>query len=311
MRVMSEDSSRTVGSGQHSPTLRRRRSDELAASHTLRRRRLARQLLRLREEAGMTAKQAAAEAKKRAPKGSWFEAKITRIETRKILRVRDADVQTLLDVYGVTDPDDREAYRRLAREAAQSGWWVGYRDVLGSGTYVDLETEASRIRSYQVLHLPGLLQTETYARRVIRAGGVTDEEEVERRVEVRMMRQHILSRADAPRLWAVIDESAFRKIPRDIAAEQIQHLIDVQRTSLRIQVLPDEVGPHSGMDGSFVILDFPDDPSTVYLEQSGSALFVEDPQQMEHYETVYDLVHASALSVDDSLAWMRRRIETL
>src|SRR5690606_8705564 len=125
MIVSSEDSSHTVGCGQHSPTLRRRRSDELAASPTLRRRRLARQLLRLREEAGMTAKQAAAEAKKRAPKGSWFEAKITRIETRKILRVRDADVQTLLDVYGVTDPDDRDAYRRLAREAAQSGWWVG------------------------------------------------------------------------------------------------------------------------------------------------------------------------------------------
>ncbi|GAB3493365.1 helix-turn-helix transcriptional regulator [Nocardiopsis coralliicola] len=281
----------------------------MAASPTLRRRRLADQLLRLREAKGMTAKQAAAAAKKLAPDGSWFESKITRIETRKIQRVRDADLQTLLDVYGVLQEHDRDAYRRLAREASQTGWWVGYRDVLGSGTYVDLESEASRIRSYQVLHLPGLLQTEAYARRVIQAGGVADPEEAERRVEVRMMRQHILSRAEAPRMWAIIDESAFRKIPREIAAEQIDHLLSVQRSTLHIQVLPDEVGPHPGMDGSFVFLDFPDDPSTVYLEQSGSALFVEDSDDMVHYETVYDLVHAAALSVDDSRAWLRDRLD--
>lgn len=283
----------------------------MAASPTLRRRRLARQLLRLREDAGLTAKQAAARAKEISPERSWFESKVTRIEKRKILRVRDIDLQTLLDVYGVTNTADREAYRKLAREAAQSGWWVGYRDVLGAGTYVDLETEASRIRTYQVLHLPGLLQTEGYARAVMRAGGVTDEEELDRRVEARIMRQHILSRADAPRVWAVIDESAFRKIPREVAAGQLQHLVDVQKPSLRVQVLPDEVGPHTAMDGSFVIMDFPADPSTVYLEQAGSALFVEDSNQMEHYETVLDHVHASALGVEESRAWMLHRLDQL
>ncbi|GHC78599.1 transcriptional regulator [Nocardiopsis terrae] len=284
----------------------------MAASPTLRRRRLARQLLRLREEAGLTAKQAAAEAKKRAPEKSWFEAKITRIETRKILRVRDADLQVLLDVYGVTDTDEREAYRKLAREAAKSGWWFGYRDILGAGTYIDLETEASRIRTYQVQHLPGLLQTEGYARAMIRAGGVTDEEEVDRRVEVRMMRQHILARADAPRLWAIVDETAFRKLPSEVAADQIRHLLAVQRPSLRIQVLPDAVGPHAGMDGSFVILDFPDDPSAVYAEQTGgSGLLVEDPEQITLYETVLDHVQAAALSVEDSRAWIQHQLDQL
>ncbi|WP_370013491.1 DUF5753 domain-containing protein [Nocardiopsis sp. Huas11] len=274
---------------------------------------MARQLLRLREEAQMTAKQAAAAAKKRAPDKSWFEAKVTRIETRKILRVRDTDLQVLLDVYGVDDPEEREAYRKLAREASKSGWWFGYRDILGAGTYIDLETEASSIRSYHVQNLPGLLQTEGYARMMIRAGGVTaDEEEVDRRVEVRMVRQHILHRTDAPRLWAIIDETAFRKLPREIAAEQIRHLIDVQRPSLRIQVLPDEVGPHAGMDGSFVVLDFPEDPSAVYAEQTGgSGLLIEDPAQITLYETVLDHVQAAALSVEESRAWMERRLSQL
>lgn len=306
---MSEKSSRNVGSSGQSR--RTSRNPPLAASPTLRRRRLARELLRLREEAGLTAKVAAARAKEASPERPWFEAKVTRIENRKILRVRDVDLQTLLDVYGVEDPTQRQGYRKLAREASQSGWWVGYRDVVGAGTYVDLETEASRIRTYQVLFIPGLLQTEAYARAVIRAGGVTDEEEIDRRVEVRMMRQHILHRADAPRVWAVIDESAFRKLPPSVAADQIRHLIDVQRQTLRVQVLPDEVGPHAGMDGSFVILDFSGDPSVVYLDQSGSSLFHEEREELEHYETVHDHVHASALSVEDSQAWMYRRLETL
>lgn len=284
----------------------------MAASPTLRRRRLARRLLQLREEAGLTAKQAAAEAKKTAPDKSWFEAKITRIETRKILRVRDADLQVLLDVYGVTDPEQREAYRKLAREASTSGWWYGYRDILGSGTYIDLESEAGHVRTYQVQHLPGLLQTEAYARAMIRAGGVTSEEEIDRRVEVRMMRQHLLSRVDAPQLLAIIDETAFRKLPPDVAADQIRHLIAVQRPSLRIQVLPDAAGPHAGMDGSFVILDFKADPSVAYVEQAGGGgLLIEDPEQITTYETVLDHVQSSALSVEDSRAWLEDRLSQI
>ncbi|MFC3994822.1 helix-turn-helix domain-containing protein [Nocardiopsis sediminis] len=281
----------------------------MAASPTLRRRRLARQLLRLREEARMTAKAAATRAKELSPDRPWFESKITRIETQKILKVRDADVQTLLDVYGVDDPEQREAYRTLARDATKTGWWIGYRDVLGAGTLVDLETEASRIRTVQGFYIPGLLQTESYARAVVRSGGYS-EEEVARRVEARMMRQHILSRSDAPRLWAIIDEAAFWKIPPDLLEEQIRHLIDVQRPSLRIQVMPNSVGPHPAMDGSFVIIDFATDPSALYLEHPMSTLFPEDPRVLEHFEMTYDHVHASAMSVGDSLAWMQSLLQT-
>lgn len=309
VREMSEKATRSVSSAG---PYRSRKGGELAPSPTLRRRRLARQLLQLREEACLTAKQAAARAKEIAPDKSWFEAKITRIETRKILRVRDADLQVLLDVYGVTDTEQREVYRRLAREAANSGWWYGYRDILGAGTYVDLETEASLIRTYQVQHVPGLLQTEDYARAMIRAGGVTSEEEVDRRVEVRMMRQHLLNRADAPRLSAVVDETAFRKLPGSVAARQIQHLIDVQRPTLRVQVLPDEVGPHAGMDGSFVILDFASDPSAVYVERAdGDGLLIEDAEQLTTYETVLEHVRTSALSVEQSLTWLKGQLDHL
>lgn len=276
----------------------------MAASPTLRRRRLSRQLDRLRSEAGHTAETVASKAKALRPDRPWSAAKVVRLENREFKRLQSDDVLTLLDVYGVTDRKQRDAYVRLALEASQTGWWVGYKDILGSGVYIDLETEASRIRTYQALVIPGLLQTEDYARAMIRGGGITDEHEVNRRVEARMMRSHILERTDAPRVWAVIDEAAFRKIPPESAEEQLRHLIEIQRPSLRVQVLPDSVGPHAAVNGSFVILDFPSDPSTVFLEQSMSGLFPEDPVELEHYETVYDHVHANAMSVDDSREYM-------
>lgn len=304
---MSGNPQSAVGSGHQPRRARTRSHPELAASPTLRRRRIARALHQLREAKGLTAKQAAAEAKKRSPERAWSETKVTRIEARKIRRPRDIDVQTLLDVYDVTDHDTREAYRKLAREASQTGWWVGYKDVLNTGVYVDLETEASRIRTYQALVVPGLLQTEDYARAVIRGGGITNDEEVERRVEARMLRQQILQRSDAPRLWAILDESVLRKIPRDTG--QLEHLISVQRPDLRIQVLPDAVGPHAAAAGPFTMLDFPDDPPIVYLEQSMSGLLLEEPEELDHYTAVYDYVQATALSVDASRQFIEALIE--
>jgi len=276
----------------------------LASSPTLRRRRLSAQLHMLRLESGLTAEAAAREAKAKRPDRPWSAAKVVRIENREWKRLQSDDVLTLLDVYKVTDKRERDAFVRLALEASQSGWWVGYRDILGTGAYVDLETEASRIRTYQALAIPGLLQTEEYARAIIRGGGVTDDREIERRVEARMMRQHRLSEPDAPHLWAVVDEAAFHRIPAELRAEQLRHLIDVQRPTLRVQVLPYEAGLHAGTSGSFVLLDFSGDPSVVYLEHSLSGLFPEDPAEVEHYATVFDVLQAQALSVDESLAWM-------
>ncbi|RNL85863.1 transcriptional regulator [Halostreptopolyspora alba] len=280
----------------------------MAASPTLRRRRLARQLLKLRADKGSTVEAVAKEAKKRSPNRPWSAAKVTRIEGRKLQQLREVDLLTLLDIYGVTDSEERDAYVRLAKEASQSGWWVGYRDVLGSGAYIDLETEATRLRTYEALYVPGLLQTPGYAEAITRGSGVTDDHEVARRVEARMMRRQILERPDAPHLIALIDEAAVRKIPRAVLSDQLRHLIAMQRDHVQIRVVPDESGPHAAMSGSFVVMEFPNDPAVVYLEQSTSGLFLEDGQELEHYERVCRAVEDLALSADDSVAFLEENL---
>lgn len=278
------------------------------ASPTMRRRRLARRLLTLRETAGLTAEEAATRAKELRPDRPWSAAKLVRLEGRQAKRLHTGDILTLLDVYGVDDKIEREGYVRLAAEASQTGWWVSYKDILGGGAYVDMESEATAVRTYQGLYVPGLLQTEEYARSVIRGGGVVDDRNAERRVEARMMRQHILSGPDSPRVWAIIDEAALRKVPRDVLEGQLRHLVDVQRPDLRVQILPDSGGPHAAMSGQFVLLDFAEDPTVLYLEQAVSGLFPEDAETLTHYETAYGHISAQALSVDESLEFLEARL---
>ncbi|MBQ1082114.1 MULTISPECIES: helix-turn-helix transcriptional regulator [unclassified Nocardiopsis] len=282
----------------------------MAASPTLRRKRLSRQLNALRAESGLTVDAVAKKAKALRPDRPWSAAKLTRLETQQWKRLHTDDLLALLDVYSVTDKAERASYVRTATEASQTGWWVNYSDILGSGAYVDLETEASRIRTYEAFYIPGLLQTEEYARSVISAG-VTDTRQIERRVEARMVRQALLSPDAGPKLWAILDEAAFHRIPAAVLPSQVEHLLEVQKPDARvqIQILPYSSGPHAAMTGQFVILDFPADPSTVYLEQSVSGLFPEDPVVLDHYEMLYDRVHAQALSVEASRDFLKNLIE--
>jgi transcriptional regulator with XRE-family HTH domain len=281
----------------------------MAKSPTLRRRRLSRRLRELREAKGYTSSYVTTEAKRRG-KGKWSRGKLTRIENNEWLRPSVVDVEALLDIYEVTDPDEREAYATLTKQARQSGWWVGYADVLGKGAYVGLELEAASIRTYEALVIPGLLQTEGYARAITRGHGVVDEGEIERYVEARMARKQILAPGSTtgPSVWAIIDEAALRKVPVDVRAEQIRYLIDVQRRDLRVQILPDSAGLHAATAGSFAILDFQDDPPVVYREDIMAQLFYEDAVEIAHCETVYRYVQASALSVEDSRAFMENLI---
>ncbi|WP_435109971.1 DUF5753 domain-containing protein [Nocardiopsis synnemataformans] len=170
----------------------------------------------------MTVDAVSKEAKRRAPAQKWSAAKVTRIENRKVQKIREADLLTLLGIYGVTDAGERASLVALAAEASRTGWWVGYRDEFGAAAYIDLETEATELRSYQLGFVPGLLQTPGYARAVIEGSGVTDPSEIDRRVEARMMRRSLLDRPDAPRLTAVIDEAALRKVDGDVLDEQLR-----------------------------------------------------------------------------------------
>lgn len=271
-------------------------------SPTVRRRRLSAALRQAREQAGLTADAAAKQI-------GWPASKVTRIERNEWRRPTVSDVTDLLDVYGVTDDAKRQAMSTLARQARERGWWEEFRDELG-GSLVEFETEASQIRTFEALLVPGLLQTADYARAVFIGGQVLDPVTVERRVQARMARQQILERDYPPTLWVVIDEAALVKHVGGPATmrEQLRHLATMAaRPNIGIQVLPNAVGAHAAMTGPFAILSYPnaDDADLVYVETGADGdLYLEGPQEVERYTLRYDHVRASALSADISAAYL-------
>jgi hypothetical protein len=269
-------------------------------SPTARGRRLRLELRRIREEAGLTHSDVARRLE-------WSPSKVSRIETGQS-RVQTGDVRDLLEIYGVTDEATRESLVQLAREARRRGWWTRYTDVLGSGTYVGLETEAAGLHTYESMFIPGLLQTEDYARAVIRAGQTRpDPDTLNRRLGARMARKEILQRPDSPEIWAVIDESVIcRPVGGpEVMRAQLQHLIEVStrpNATVTLQVLPFTVGAHPGMNGPFVILTFnsPTDPSMVYLETATDGLYLDEPADVERYTLRFNHLVARALGPDES-----------
>ncbi|MDA8372555.1 MAG: helix-turn-helix transcriptional regulator [Nocardiopsaceae bacterium] len=286
----------------------------MASSPTLRRRRLSRLLREVREERGFTAKWVAEEAKNRSGRTrGWSESKLNRLESGEWKRLRIDDVDTLLDIYGIDAPDDRAAYVTLAKEANQKGWWASFGDALGSGQFVGLEAEASSIRTFESLTIPGLLQTEDYSRAVIRGNGlVADGADLDRRVQARMFRKQIFTRSDPPTYWAVIDEAALLRITPELSG-QLEYLLEAgNRTNIGIQVLPINRGPHAAMTGQFVIMDFPPpDQPVVYLEVMSEEIYLEKPEEIRRYQQIYDYVQAEALSTDESREHIRNLLRSL
>jgi transcriptional regulator with XRE-family HTH domain len=269
-------------------------------SPTARGRRLRHELRRLREQAGLTHSEVARRLE-------WSPSKVSRIETGQS-RVQTGDVRDLLEVYGITDEPTCAPLVQLAREARRRGWWTRYSDVLGSGTYVGLEAEATGLRTYESMAVPGLLQTEDYAWAVLRASQTKNDPEVlNRALAARMARQDILKRPDAPEIWAILDESV---ISRPVGGPgvmrvQLEHLISLSTkpsTTLTLQVLPFSAGAHPGMNGPFVILDFnsPTDPPMVYLETATDGLYLDEPADTERYNLRFSHLVARALGPDES-----------
>lgn len=280
--------------------------DEMAhARHspTVRRRRLAREMRKLRDEAGLTAD----EVNRRL---EWAEGKVNRLERALAVRPRVSDVRALLDLYGVAHEPTREALFALTREARQRGWWAEYGAL--DDSYVEFEAEAAKISTWQPLIIPGLLQTPKYARALHRGYLLRDEKEIDRLVQLRMERQKILTTDNPPRLWAVIDENAVvRSFGSDEAkAEQLKRLIDTARIDhVEVQILPMNADPHPGLAGSFVILDYEDDPSLIYRETRPSGSYEEGPA-VEERRTVFQHLSATALGPDESIAYLRRLATT-
>ncbi len=184
--------------------------------------------------------------------------------------------------------------------------------------YISLEAAACGIKRYDLLLIHGLLQTEDYARAVIRSGlmSLAPAHEIDRRVEVRLTRQEVLRRADPLHLWVVFDEAALRRVVGgpEVMRAQCRHLLEQSdRPNVTIQVLPNSAGAHPGAVGAFSILEFPGryDPSVVYVETMASSLYVEEDADVHRYALAYDQLRAMALGPDESLEMISRIAETL
>jgi transcriptional regulator with XRE-family HTH domain len=246
-------------------------------------------LRRLREEAGITTERAAV-----VIRGS--HSKISRMEHGRV-GFKERDIADLLTLYGVIDSAEREALLRLARSSSLPGWWQSYSDILPHWVepYFGLEAAASFIREYELQFVPGLLQTEAYARAVIRLGTSVAEEEIVRRAQARVSRQQILRRQTPPKIWAVLDESALHRMigGPEVMKEQLRHLLGMcDHPAVTVQILPFSAGAHRAMGGAFTILryDEPDLRDVVFIEQLTSALYLDKQADVESYLEVIEEV---------------------
>lgn len=261
-------------------------------SPTVRRRRLASELRRLREANKLTLEQVAGRME------DISSSTISRIETARVSPGR-RDVEALLDIYGV-EGEQRGVLLKIAREARQKNWLGAYSD-LPFAVQADMEGAASSIRMYSALVVPGLLQTVDYARAVIGAIRVDlGQDEIERRVELRKARQSILNRDDSPALWVVLDEAVLRRVVGGPEAQraQLQHLQEVTAIpGITLQVLPFSAGAHSGLDGEFTVIGFKEeaDQDVVFIEITMRDLYLERADAIRRYNLLFDHLRAKAL----------------
>lgn len=281
-------------------------------SPTVRRRGLATRLRQLREQAKLTQEEAAAEC-------GWSRGKVRFLEISRSRRPSPRDVADLLDLYARRGAKISETTRaeivQLAKDARIRGWWYGYGNVLPEHyqTYIGLEAEAQTVLTVQPLIVPGLLQTEGYARAISTYGSGDDcPSSTSRRVEVRLKRQHVLTRAPEPlRLVAVLGEAVIRQQARGgVMREQLQHLLNaVQTARVTIQIVPFAPDPWPGMEGSFSILQFSDEyDDVVYVEAAGGEYFAETPGELRRYHTRHQRCMAAGLSPTGSLEMIQQAI---
>lgn len=279
---------------------------------TVRLRRLATELKRLRQAAGLTRDDAAEQT-------NLNSATLWRIETAKV-RPHRRTVVTLMNHYRLHDQEHRAKLLDLAKDAGNLGWLQEYEDDLTEQylTYVSFEAGARSIRNYESLFIPGLLQTEAYASAVI-AGVLpfATKEEINQRVEVRMQRQAILHRDEDPlQLWAILDEAALH---RAVGGNDVMHnqLVELAKAAelpqVTLQVLPFSLGAHAAMPGSFVVMDFADpaDPDLVYIDSMAGDLFMERDNEVRRTTMTYQHLQANALNPADSQRLIHRRTDAL
>lgn len=279
------------------------------SSPVVRRRRLAAALRRLRAESGKTLEDVAEYLE-------FSATKISRIETGQV-GVRVHDVRGLLDCYGVAG-QQRDELLELVRLSRTKAWWHAYSDLLSEDvqTLIGLEDEAAHILSYETHHVPGLLQTEGYARALMTAGPDTPLENVERGVELRLRRQAILARSHPPQLHAILDQAALQRLAgrAEVMLAQLRHLIqEAAKPHITVQVLPLSAPAHPGDGFAFTILSFtnPADPKIAYTETLIAEYSTDNPELVGRCRAQFDYLLARALSPADSTRLIDGLISTL
>jgi transcriptional regulator with XRE-family HTH domain len=269
---------------------------------------LGKRLQELREAAGL-GRDEAARVLRVAP------ATVRRMETAEVA-LKIPYVQVLLETYGVPE-DEAAAFVTLAEEANQPGWWQRFHDVLPDwfSLYVSLEGAARIVRSYEPHFVPGLLQTEDYARAVLEAGtiGQTGPATIERHVSLRMERQRLLERPDPPHLWVIMDETVLRRpvsIRGEVMRDQMDKLLKfAERDRVTLQIAEFASGPHPGTYAPFTLFRFgePELPDMVYTEYLTGALYLDSRQEVAAHLEVLDHMSTAAASAERTKKILRER----
>jgi transcriptional regulator with XRE-family HTH domain len=273
---------------------------------------LGKRLQELREAAGLSRDEA---------------ARVLRVASATVRRMEMAEValkipylQVLLETYGVAE-EEAAAFVGLAEEANQPGWWQRFHDVLPDwfSLYVSLEGAARIIRSYEPHFVPGLLQTEAYARAVLEAGtiGQTEPDSVERHVSLRMERQRLLELPDPPHLWVIMDETVLRRpvsASAGVLRDQLDRLLEyAARDRVTLQIAEFAAGPHPGTYAPFTLFRFaePELPDMVFTEYLTGALYLDSRQEVAAHLEVLDHMTARAASAQRTQKLLREYRESL
>ena len=276
-------------------------------SPAVQRRRLRSELRRARERAGLTRDQVTAALE-------MSMSKIVRIETGAV-RVSATDLRALLDLYHVQDPDEVNNLLALARGARDRPAQSQYGDAASSRLveFIELEAAASSTRHFQPLMIPGLLQTREYARVILEQlnqGRGLNNDDIDARVEVRMKRQELLERDNAPELFFVLDEAVTRRLVggRQVMGRQLDRLIDLAgRDRITVEVLPFSAGAYPALNGSFVIQGFADaaDADVLFQEgPEGDEISSDNPAMLSRYENIFAELRRLSLGPQGSLSFL-------
>ena len=277
---------------------------------TVRRLWLASELKSWREQSGQTAEQVAAAL-------DWSHSKVSRIESAKV-GVSATDTAALCKHYDIP-AEHAAAMDRVAREARRKTWFQReYADVVIDwfAQYVGLEESASKLQTFESLVVPGLLQTDNYARAVTRATLVdATSTEVEQKTAFRLKRQSIMDKNDPPHMWAIMAEGVIRQHVggSGVMTEQLNYLIETAaRPHVTIQIMPFEAGAHAAMTGPFVIINFPEPfPRVVYTDYLTSSAYLQEPEDVSRYSLIFDHLMARALDPERSIDLLRTVVSTM